>query len=166
MLWSCLHCLVESWDLHCGPLEKEDLTAHLGLTYVQMFGNGETALPLFWSCHLESDFRAFCTLSCLHFHIPQFCTTSGLEKAETQPKNSPPSASLFSRSLDRSILSSCLTWSLCVCFVEVAHDREGCDHPLTQGDGSNESSPRPAGLGLNVHVIKPDSLNVADMGAD
>ena len=44
--------------------------------------------------------------------------------------------------------------------------REECVHPLIQGDLSNESSPRPAGLGLNEHVIKPDSLNVADMGAD
>ena len=30
----------------------------------------------------------------------------------------------------------------------------------------NESSPRPARLGLNEHVIKPESLNVTDMGAD
>ena len=43
-------------------------------------------------------------------------------------------------------------------------DHEGCAHPLIQGDWSNESSPRPAELGLNEHVIKPDSLNVADMG--
>ena len=41
-------------------------------------------------------------------------------------------------------------------------DREECVHPLIHGDWSNESSPRPAGLGLNEHVIKPDSLNVAD----
>ena len=47
-----------------------------------------------------------------------------------------------------------------------SQDREGCVHPLIQGDLSNESSPRPAVLGLNEHVIKPDSLNVADMGAD
>ena len=47
-----------------------------------------------------------------------------------------------------------------------SQDHEGCDHPLIQGDLSNESSPRPAGLELNEHVIKPDSLNVADMGAD
>ena len=40
-------------------------------------------------------------------------------------------------------------------------DREGCDHPLIQGDGSNESLPRPVGLGLNEHVSQPDSLNVA-----
>ena len=46
-----------------------------------------------------------------------------------------------------------------------SQDREGCVHPLIQGDWSNESSPRPAGLGLNEHVIKPNSLNVADMGA-
>ena len=39
-----------------------------------------------------------------------------------------------------------------------SQDCEGCIHPL--------SSPRPAGLGLNEHVIKPDSLNVVDMGAD
>ena len=40
-------------------------------------------------------------------------------------------------------------------------DREGCDHPLIQRDGSNESSPRPVGLELNEDVIQPDSLNVA-----
>ena len=42
-----------------------------------------------------------------------------------------------------------------------SQDCEGCIHPLIQGDLSKESSPRPAGLGLNEHVIKPDSLNVA-----
>ena len=45
-------------------------------------------------------------------------------------------------------------------------DCEGCVHPRIQGDQSNESSPRPAGLLLNEHVIKPESLNVTDMGAD
>ena len=40
-------------------------------------------------------------------------------------------------------------------------DHEECVHPLIQGDWSNESSPRPVGLGLNEHVIQPDSLNVA-----
>ena len=40
-------------------------------------------------------------------------------------------------------------------------DCEGCYHPLIQGDGSNESLPMPVGLGLNEHVIQPDSLNVA-----
>ena len=39
-------------------------------------------------------------------------------------------------------------------------DCEGCDHPLIQRDGSNESLPRRVGLGLNEHVIQPDSLNV------
>ena len=39
--------------------------------------------------------------------------------------------------------------------------REECVHPLIQGDWSKESSPRPIGLGLNEHVIQPDSLNVA-----
>ena len=39
-------------------------------------------------------------------------------------------------------------------------------HPLIQGDWSGGSSPGPAGLGLNKHVIGLDSLNVADMGAD
>ena len=32
-------------------------------------------------------------------------------------------------------------------------DCEGCYHPLIQGDGSNESLPRPVGLGLNEDVI-------------
>ena len=45
-------------------------------------------------------------------------------------------------------------------------DREGCVHPLIQGDWSDGSSPRPAGMGLNEHMIKPESLNVADMGAE
>ena len=40
-------------------------------------------------------------------------------------------------------------------------DREGSDHPLIQGDGSNESLPRPVGLALNEDAIQPDSLNVA-----
>ncbi|KAK7815001.1 hypothetical protein U0070_024344 [Myodes glareolus] len=40
-------------------------------------------------------------------------------------------------------------------------DCEGCDHPLIQGDGSNESLPRPVGQGLNEDAIQPDSLNVA-----
>ena len=45
--------------------------------------------------------------------------------------------------------------------MKKTQDREGCDHPLIQGDGSNESSPRPVELGLNEDVIQPDSLNVA-----
>ena len=45
-------------------------------------------------------------------------------------------------------------------------DRKGCIHPLIPGDRLNESSPRPAGLGLKELVIKLESLNVADMGAD
>ena len=45
-------------------------------------------------------------------------------------------------------------------------DREGCVHPLKQGDWSGGSSPGPAGLGLKEHVIGPDSLNVANMRAD
>ena len=40
-------------------------------------------------------------------------------------------------------------------------DCVGCYHPLIQGDGSNESSPTPFGLGLKEDVIQPDSLNVA-----
>ena len=40
-------------------------------------------------------------------------------------------------------------------------DCKGCDHSLIQGDGSNESLPRPVGLGLNEDAIQPDSLNVA-----
>ena len=47
-----------------------------------------------------------------------------------------------------------------------SQDREGCIHPLIQGDWSGGSSPGPAGLGLNEHVIGLDSLNVAYMGAD
>ena len=35
---------------------------------------------------------------------------------------------------------------------------------LRQCACSNDSSPNPAGLVLNEHVIKPDSLNVADNG--
>ena len=42
-----------------------------------------------------------------------------------------------------------------------SQDRKGYVHPLIQGDWSDESSPRPVGLGLNEHVIQPDSLNVA-----
>ena len=38
---------------------------------------------------------------------------------------------------------------------------EGCYHPLIQWNGSNESLPRPVGLGLNEEAIQPDSLNVA-----
>ena len=45
-----------------------------------------------------------------------------------------------------------------------SQDCEGCYHPLIPGDGSNERSPRPVGLGLNEHVIKPESLNVAGKG--
>ena len=41
---------------------------------------------------------------------------------------------------------------------------EGLVHPLRQYDCSNGSSPNPAGLGLNEHVIKMDSLNVAENG--
>ena len=41
-------------------------------------------------------------------------------------------------------------------------DREGCVHPLRQWDRSNERSPRPVGMVLIEHVIKLDSLNVAD----
>ena len=40
-------------------------------------------------------------------------------------------------------------------------DREGCFHPLIQGDWSDGSSPRPAVLGVMEHVIKMDTLNVA-----
>ena len=47
-----------------------------------------------------------------------------------------------------------------------SQDREGCVHPLIQGDWSGGSSPGPAGLGLKEHVIGPDYLNVADMGTD
>ena len=38
-----------------------------------------------------------------------------------------------------------------------SQDCEGCVHSLRQRDWSNGSSLRPAGLGLNAHVIKPDS---------
>ena len=43
-----------------------------------------------------------------------------------------------------------------------SQDHEWLVHPLRQCARSNGSSPNPAGLGLNEHVIKPDSLNVAD----
>ncbi|XP_050017181.1 type III endosome membrane protein TEMP isoform X1 [Alexandromys fortis] len=43
-----------------------------------------------------------------------------------------------------------------------SQDREGFVHPLRRCDWYKGSSPNPAGLGLNEHVIKPDSLNVAD----
>ena len=45
-----------------------------------------------------------------------------------------------------------------------SQDRKGLVHQLRQCACSNGSSPTPAGLGLNEHVIKPDSLNVADNG--
>ena len=45
-----------------------------------------------------------------------------------------------------------------------SQDYEGCVRPLRRWDISNGRSPRPAGLGLMEHVIKPDSLNVADGG--
>ncbi len=41
-------------------------------------------------------------------------------------------------------------------------DREGCTHTLRQWGCSIGNSPRPAGLGLKKHGIKPDSLNIAD----
>ena len=44
---------------------------------------------------------------------------------------------------------------------KMTKDCEGCYHPLIQGVRSNESLPRAVGLGLNEHVIQPDSLNVA-----
>ena len=44
-----------------------------------------------------------------------------------------------------------------------SQDHEGCVHPLRQWDRSNRS-PRPVGMGLMEHVIKLDSLNVADSG--
>ena len=47
-----------------------------------------------------------------------------------------------------------------------SQDREGCVHPLIQGDWSGGSSPGPAGLELKERVIGSDSLNVADMGVD
>ncbi|CAO2599639.1 hypothetical protein LEMLEM_LOCUS9947 [Lemmus lemmus] len=43
-------------------------------------------------------------------------------------------------------------------------DCEGLVHPLRRCDSSKGSSPRPTGLGLNEHVLKLDSLNVADNG--
>ena len=45
-----------------------------------------------------------------------------------------------------------------------SQDHEGYVHALRRWDRSNESSPRPVGMGLMEHVIKPDSLNVADGG--
>ena len=36
---------------------------------------------------------------------------------------------------------------------KMTKDCEGCYHPLIQGNGSNESLPRPVGLGLNEEVI-------------
>ena len=47
---------------------------------------------------------------------------------------------------------------------EGEYDPEGCVHPLRQWDTSNGRSPRPVGMGLMEHVLKPDSLNVADGG--
>ncbi|KAH0509503.1 3-hydroxyisobutyrate dehydrogenase, mitochondrial [Microtus ochrogaster] len=41
-------------------------------------------------------------------------------------------------------------------------DREGCTYTLRQWGCSTGHSPRPAGLGLKKHGIKPDSLNIAD----
>ena len=43
-----------------------------------------------------------------------------------------------------------------------SQDHEGCVYSLRQWDRSNGRSPRPVGLGLMEHVIKLDSLNVAD----
>ena len=45
-----------------------------------------------------------------------------------------------------------------------SQDRKGCVHPLSQWDRSNGRSSRPVGMGLMEHVIKQDSLNVADSG--
>ena len=42
----------------------------------------------------------------------------------------------------------------------------GAFTPLSQWDRSNGRSPRPVGMGLMEHVIKPDFLNVADNEAD
>ena len=42
-----------------------------------------------------------------------------------------------------------------------SQDHEGLVHQLRQCTCSNGSSPKPAGLGLNEHVIKPVSLIVA-----
>ncbi len=41
-------------------------------------------------------------------------------------------------------------------------DREGYTHTLRQWGCSIGNSPRPAGLGLKKHGIKPDLLNIAD----
>ena len=43
-----------------------------------------------------------------------------------------------------------------------SQDHKGCVHSLRQWDRSNGRSPRPVGMGLMKHVIKPDSLIVAD----
>ena len=43
-----------------------------------------------------------------------------------------------------------------------SQDREECVHPLRWWDRFNGRSPRPVGMRLMEHVIKPDSLNVAD----
>ena len=45
-----------------------------------------------------------------------------------------------------------------------SQDHEGLVHQLRQCACSIGSSPNPAGPGLNEHVIKPDSLIVADNG--
>ena len=45
-----------------------------------------------------------------------------------------------------------------------SQDHEGLVHQLRQCAFSNGSSPRPAGLGLNEHAIKQNSLNVANNG--
>ena len=49
-------------------------------------------------------------------------------------------------------------------YEQGSQDREGFVHPLRRWDRSNGRSPRPVGMGLMEHVIKPDSLNVADGG--
>ena len=43
-----------------------------------------------------------------------------------------------------------------------SQDSEGCVHPLRRWDRSNGRSPRPVGMRLMEHVIKPDTLIVAD----
>ena len=45
-----------------------------------------------------------------------------------------------------------------------SQDCRGLVYPLKQCDLYNGSSPSPTELGLNDHVIKSDSLNVADHG--
>ena len=47
-------------------------------------------------------------------------------------------------------------------YKQGSQDHKGLVHPLRQCARSNGSSPNPAGLGLNEHVIKLDPLNVAD----